>query len=345
MTQPGCDIAVYLYEPGDGGLDRVAILLANGFAARGLSTELWLTRDRGPVRGLVGDDVTVRLIPAPRTGRGLAMALQLPALRRRVRAHRPRVVLSAGNQSNLAVALACRGTTTAAVAKITNPIDRPGIGGAALAVRRWRFGLTARLSRLSLALSDADAARYGAWYPGARIAAVRNPYVTDAMVAIGRAHRAPDAVPCLVSLGRLVPQKDHATLLAALARLRDRPWRLRLLGDGPLGGELTAQAHALGIADRVDFEGFCIDPLACLALADLLVVSSRWEGLPAAPIEAMACGCAVVATDCAPGLSALIGTAGLPAPAPVGNAAALASAIMAGLDRPHDPAPLIAAFD
>lgn len=341
MTRHGCDIAVCLYEPGDGGLDRVAILLANGFAARGLRSELWLTREDGPLRGLIAANVTIRRIPAPRTGRGLALALQLPALRREVRDTRPRVLLSAGNQSNLTVALACRGTATASVAKITNPIDRPESAGLALAIRRRRFGWIARVSRLTLALSAADARRYGGWYPGAAIAAVHNPYVTDAMVAAG-ASRTANAVPLLLSLGRLMPQKDHATLLSALALLRDRPWRLEIVGDGPLAGALDAQAAALGIADRIRFTGFQPDPLPYLARADLMILSSRWEGLPAAPIEAMVCGCAVVTTDCAPGLTGLLTDAGLPHPTPVGDAPALATAIARALDRPHDPQRLAA---
>ena len=343
MTAPGCDSAVYLYEPGDGGLDRVAILIANGVAARGLTAELWLTREEGPLRHLVADNVRVRRIPAPDTGRGLALALQLPALRRTVRDVRPKVLLSAGNQSNLTVALACRGTATAAVAKITNPIDRPGSSGPALALRRRRFGVTARLSRLTLALSEADARRYGGWYPRAAIAAVRNPYVTDVMIAAGRARPPRGAVPTLLSLGRLAPQKDHATLFSGLARLGDRPWRLQVVGDGPLRTALEAQAASLGIAARVAFKGFTVDPLPYLAQTDLLVVSSRWEGLPAAPIEALACGCAVVATDCAPGLSELLTAAGLPVPTPVGDAAALASAIAAELDHPRDSRSLAAA--
>lgn len=334
-----CDIAVHLYEPGDGGLDRVAILLANGFAARGLATELWLTRADGPVRHLVAPDVRVRLVPAKTSNRSLALALQVPALRRMVRSVNPLVLISAGNQSNLPVALACRGTATAAVAKITNPIDRPCASRRSAAMRRARFGMTARLSRLTLALSEADAHRYRCWYPRASIAAVRNPYVTDAMCAApGQGTR--DAVPTLVSLGRLVAQKDHVTLLDALARLRDRAWRLDIVGDGPLRNAVAARAAALGVADRITFAGFQPDPLPWLKRADMLIVSSRWEGLPAAPIEAMACGCSVVATDCAPGLTDLLTTAGLPHPTPVGDAAALAAAIAAELDSPRDSAAL-----
>jgi glycosyltransferase involved in cell wall biosynthesis len=163
------------------------------------------------------------------------------------------------------------------------------------------------------------------------------------MTAIRAKRGAAGAEPALLSLGRLVPQKDHATLLSALAMLRDRPWRLAIVGDGPLSGDLRTQAAALGIADRVTFAGFTTDPLPQLARADLLVVSSRWEGLPAVPIEALACGSAVVATDCAPGLTEMLASAGLAAASPVGDAAALAQAISGELDRRRDRAQLTAA--
>lgn len=335
MAVGGCDIAVHLYEPGNGGLDRVAILLANGFAERGRSTELWLTRQTGPIADLIAPDVTVRSLPGYCPARGISLTLQIPALRRMVEDRRPRVLLSAGNQSNRAVAMGCRGTGTRAIAKITNPVDRPGAARPVVAWRRARFGFNARAADLTLTLSDADAHRYAPWFRTDKLAMVHNPYVTDAMLAIGdaRAPRAPDAVPELVSVGRLAPQKSHATLIAALARLANRPWRLTLVGDGPLEADLRAQAAALGLADRIGFAGFT-DPLPHLARADLFVLSSRWEGLPAVALEAIACGLGLVVTDCAPGLREITVAAGMPDPVPVGDETALAAAISAALDTP-----------
>lgn len=339
------DIAVFLYEPGDGGLDRVAILLANGFAARGLRTEIWLTRTDGPSRFLLADTVTVRIVPALRTrNRGLALALQVFSLARMVKRHEPAVLLSAGNQSNLTIALAtrmARNGRTAAIQKITNPIARPGGRGRFQAIREWRFGLTARLGAKTLTLSEADARTYASAYPAAasKFVMVHNPYVTDAMLAIGAARQnrlATNGPVQLLSVARFSPQKDHANLINALSLIKELDWQITLAGDGYLRAECEAQVSALGLADRVHFAGFVDDPARLFAAADVFVLSSRWEGMPAVPIEALACGCLLVATDCAPGLRDVIVAAGLSAPVPVGDTRALADAIRVAMATTPD---------
>jgi glycosyltransferase involved in cell wall biosynthesis len=329
------DIAIHLFEPSDGGLDRVAILLANGFRARGFSTELWLARAEGPNARLIAPDLPVRIVPAPSGKRGWALAAQMPALRHAVRKHRPKVLLSAGNQGNLPVALARLGTKTASIAKITNPVARPGAQGIGQRARDWRFGKQAQLADLTLALSAADARQYAADYPKARFAFVHNPYVEPAHLALAATRRAMPAEPMLLSVGRLAVQKDQAMLLDALARLKNRPWRLTLVGNGPLRGDLERQAARLGLASRITFAGF-VDPLPHFAAADLFVLPSRWEGLPAVALEALAAGLPVVATDCAPGLTELLAALKLPA-TPVGDATAFAQAIKRVLDNPSDP--------
>jgi glycosyltransferase involved in cell wall biosynthesis len=313
----------------------VAILLANGFRARGFSTELWLARAEGPNARLIAPDLPVRIIPAPGGKRGLALAGQIPALCHAVRKHRPKILLSAGNQGNLPVALACLGTKTGSVAKITNPVARPGAQGVGQRLRNRRFGKQAQLANLTLALSAADARQYAQDYPKARFAFVHNPYVEPAHLALAMTRRAMPAEPMLLSVGRLAVQKDQATLLDALARLKDRPWRLTLVGDGPLRGDLERQAARVGLANRVTFAGF-VDPLPHFAAADLFVLPSRWEGLPAVALEALAAGLPVIATDCAPGLTELLAQLNLPA-TPVGDVAAFAKAIERVLGGPVDP--------
>jgi glycosyltransferase involved in cell wall biosynthesis len=334
------DVVIYLYRPGDGGLDRVAILLANGFATRGLATEIWLTHNEGESRFLIADNVTVRIIThKSRAKRGSTMLFQIPALVQMVRQYQPRILLSAGNQSNLVIAIAARlGGRTAAFQKITNPVKRPETQNGTQWFRNWRFAMTARLGTKTLVLSEADARASTALTPDIahRYIVMPNPYVTDRMLAVGRQRmaRTVDSVPQMLAVARFCPQKDHATLLDALALLKHRPWRLTLVGDGPLRSTVEQQAIDLGLSDRITFAGFIKDPLPFYAASDVLVLSSRWEGLPATPIEALACGNMVVATDCAPGLSELLLDAGLPKPVPIADPAALATAIVQAFDDP-----------
>ncbi|MFM6854527.1 MAG: glycosyltransferase, partial [Sphingopyxis sp.] len=178
-----------------------------------------------------------------------------------------------------------------------------------------------------------------------RIHTLPLPIVCAAMEEIGRARSAADwgNPPRLLSLGRLVPQKDHAMLLDAMALLADQPWHLTIAGDGPLMAPLLAQTARLGLCNRVTFTGFVDQPAHSLAQADALLLSSRWEGLGAVAIEALACGVAVVATDCTPNLHSLLHNAGQHQPTPIGDAVAFARAIAATLDRPPICGPMRAA--
>ena len=103
----------------------------------------------------------------------------------------------------------------------------------------------------------------------------------------------------VAGIGRLVPEKNFASLIDAVALLwKERlPVRLLLLGDGPLRGQLEARAAASGIAEWVTLPGFRPDVPALLRTIDVVAFSSFDEGLPMALLEAMAAGRCVVATD------------------------------------------------
>jgi glycosyltransferase involved in cell wall biosynthesis len=139
-------------------------------------------------------------------------------------------------------------------------------------------------------------------------------------------------------MGRLRPQKDFSTLLQAFAKVREqRPVRLMILGEGNLRAELEAQAIELGLADDVAFPGFVANPFAYLSRAAVFVLSSRWEGLPGAVIQALACGCPVVSTDCPSGPAEILDKGRYGTLVPVGGSDAMARGILHSLDTPAAP--------
>ncbi|HEX6498407.1 MAG TPA: glycosyltransferase [Micromonosporaceae bacterium] len=115
---------------------------------------------------------------------------------------------------------------------------------------------------------------------------------TDRAAARERLGLGPGALA--VCVGRLCPQKGQAVLLDAWRSVTALlpTARLALVGDGPDATELRRRAGA-----GVLFAGAVDDPVDWYAAADVVVCPSRWEGMALVPLEAMACGRSVVATD------------------------------------------------
>jgi glycosyltransferase involved in cell wall biosynthesis len=141
--------------------------------------------------------------------------------------------------------------------------------------------------------------------------------------------------PVLLGVGRLVPQKDYTVLLRAFSRIRkSRPIRLIVLGEGTERRRLERYAQRLGVRDDVDFPGFVKNPFPFMRRCTVYVLSSRFEGLPGALIQAMACGAPVVSTDCPSGPSEIIDSGSNGFLVPVGDDEKLAASIENLLDNP-----------
>ena len=150
------------------------------------------------------------------------------------------------------------------------------------------------------------------------------------------------SVPVVLSVGRLMPEKDHMTLLRAFAQIvAVRPARLVILGEGAERRTLTEFAERLGISRHVDLPGFDINPFAYMSKSAVFVLSSKYEGLPTVLIEAMASGTSVVSTDCRSGPSEILEDGKWGRLVPVGDWRAMAEAIIDTLDNPLPPEQLI----
>lgn len=133
--------------------------------------------------------------------------------------------------------------------------------------------------------------------------------------------------PLVLAIGRLIEQKDHATLLDAFARVHDEhpDARLAILGWGRLEDATKEHARALGLDDVVLVPGR-VEPAAWLARADVFAHTSRWEGFGIVLLEAMLAGLPVVATRVSAIPEIVVdGTTGVLVP--VGDFAAVAAAL------------------
>ncbi|WP_168013172.1 glycosyltransferase [Halomonas salinarum] len=101
----------------------------------------------------------------------------------------------------------------------------------------------------------------------------------------------------LVCVGSLCAQKNHILLLNALSRIPDFEYVLTVAGEGVKLSELKDLAYTLGIEDKVKFVGSCKNVKKLLNESDVFVMSSAWEGLPIAQIEATLTGLPLLVTD------------------------------------------------
>jgi glycosyltransferase involved in cell wall biosynthesis len=109
-----------------------------------------------------------------------------------------------------------------------------------------------------------------------------------------------------------------------------------ILGEGPQRPELEACVRDLGLEDDVWLPGAVDNPYAWMARAQLFVLASYFEGLPTVLIEALACGCPVVSTDCPTGPREILEDGRHGELVPMRDPEALAAAMARTLDNPLD---------
>lgn len=337
-------IAIFVKYLSVGGLQKIMVRLANEFAARGYRVELILAKGKGPLVNDVASNVRIVALESHR------MWWALPNLVRYLRESKPDTLLAAGWQVNVIavwarlVSLAAFRLVLSVHSNITQQSRRSNVWYARFnpwAVKVF-YPLADAIGTVSRGILDdlANTSRLAA--EKGRV--VYNPVVDQTLMAKSREEVShpwfdqEDGVPTLLGVGRLGPQKNFALLIRAFAKVhRHRNVRLAILGDGEERDELETLARRLGVQDRIDFVGFVENPYKYMAKASLLVMSSNFEGLPSVLVEALACGCPVVSTDCPSGPREILEDGEWGHLVPVRDEEALTEAISEALAEEHNP--------
>ncbi|WP_428484941.1 glycosyltransferase [Rhodopila sp.] len=300
-------IAIYMHDLSGGGVERQNLIIADELRRRGVNVTLVLHRLRGQLLSQVPAGLPVVDLKSTRT------LWDIPRLVRFLRTEKPDFLLANLDLNNIAALLAkaMAFSSTKVIICQHNPIS-----SSFAACENWLYryvGTSYRL--LSPLVSRAVAVSSGvaeelseiAGLPASRILTINNPVVGpdfETRCQDDAAHPwfGQAGQPVFVTAGRLVVQKDHETLLRALAIHRRRAnSRLIILGTGPLRGALDALVRELGLTDAVDFLGFQPNALPYLRQADAFVLSSRCEGFGNVLVEAMGCGTPVISARCVHG--------------------------------------------
>jgi glycosyltransferase involved in cell wall biosynthesis len=146
----------------------------------------------------------------------------------------------------------------------------------------------------------------------------------------------------IISVGRIVEQKDLFTLIKAFSIVREKiDIPLVILGEGPQKKELQNYIEALSLTEHVFLLGFVENPQYYMKEASVFVLSSKWEGLPTVLIEVLGVGTSIVSTNCPSGPAEILENGKYGRLVPVEDPGKMAEAIIETLKDPTEPEVLI----
>lgn len=336
---------IHSFEPG--GVERVGLRLAERWQAAGHRVTVVLGRPRGAARAQAPRlDYRTRSEPVS-TARWETVWL-IWCLWRHLRSEpastRADVIFCPGNTYTVvcaAMTLLLGRRCPPVLVKISNDLVRPDFPAPVrLAYRLW-CRLQGRLLDRFVALAEPMTAQVVAQLEVAptRVTAIPDPALREDEIAQPPLPRPNDGAGLrFLAVARLNRQKNLPLLLEAFARIAAPEDRLTIAGEGPERSRIARRIAELGLEGQVRLAGHVADVRPLLDRAHALALSSDYEGVPAAVIEALAAGRPIAATDCCVSMSWLLQDEAFGALAAPGDGAALAAAMAraATMNPPQD---------
>lgn len=338
-------ITLYLNNLEIGGAESIFVELARGFIRLGYRVDFVLGQARGALLADVPAEARLFDLKAPN------ILSSIHGLVSYLHRESPAVILAITELTSLLVLLSRRLTSAKVIV---------GLVLATTISRHRRSPLKKKLERILVSnwYRSADAiisvsrgvASDFAEYTGIpleSICVIYNPVITPNLLAVSKASVdhpffQGDHLPVILGVGRLSEAKNFSALIRAFAIIRPRiQSRLLILGEGEERPALENLIRSLKLTQDVSLPGFVSSPFPYMSKASVFVLSSLWEGLPGALIEALACGAPVISTDCPNGPAEILDGGKYGHLVPVDDVQALADAIIDSINGDHRKPPSV----
>ncbi|MCK5437734.1 MAG: glycosyltransferase [Desulfobulbaceae bacterium] len=277
-----------------GGAETVMLILLAHLDRALYSTELLVLDGKGPLKEIVPSDIVVHDLKTPRLRHAIFKTI------RTIRSQHPELVFSSICHINLAL-LALQPLffpkTKVIVREANTPSKRlTALRFSALFKIGYKMFYPKADKVLCLSRQMADEIIHDYHVLSEKTVVLWNPVNVKKIRRLAVPPiRVPGTGVRFVAAGRLVEQKGFDKLIEMFT-LPSIDAHLTILGDGPQNTKLHDMIISLGVEKKVNLAGFIKNPWAYYAGADAFLLSSRWEGMPNAALEALACGTPVIAT-------------------------------------------------
>lgn len=316
-----------------GGAERIIAILAAHFSEEKYDVDLVLASATGPYLANIPDSVRIIDLKCKR------VLFSLPRLIKYLKVERPNILFTSQMHSStiaLWAAKLANVNTSVFVRQPTMLMPCYETKSLISIFRQKLFLETARLAEKIIVTSETMAKEFQSLSKISKdkIEVIYNPVPVEIIQEktkepIKHLWFKEGEPPVILAVGRLVSVKDFKTLIKAFKIAQSQiPCRLIILGEGTLRSELEQLVEKLDISEFVQMPGFVSNPYQYMKCSKVFVLSSLWEGFPNGMVEAMACGTAIVATDCEGGASEILEHGKWGELIPVGSEELMAKAIV-----------------
>lgn len=297
----------YLFDLHGGGAERVIVTLLNEMLAQGLTAELIVSKKEGSYLSELNSAISITEIGSR------SLIYNIYSLYKHVKENSTSHLVSTMRGPSI-VALIVKIILGKKIKTVIREANTPSQEHAKSGLKHnllnrmtsFLYGFADSIICVSKGV-EVDFKSFYKKIDPAKISTIYNPVINDVFFEKADSDL-PTPLPwpstsCyFIAVGRFVEQKDYPTLLHAFNIIsKTHNANLLILGDGPLRNQFVDNVKTLGLEARIFCPGFIDNPFPYMKAAYCYVLSSRWEGLPNALVQAVSLGLKTISTDCPSG--------------------------------------------